>query len=103
MTVWGARDGGYISLLLSQQFSQTSKYLGINSSHQGIEDFAERIQSLPQIKKILVYGRNDEDFDNDVPTMNALVCDNLEIIVLDDIDHNFTGKVNDFIALIDLI
>lgn len=99
----GTSDGGYHSLLLAQQFSQTSKYLGINSSHIGIEDFAERILSLPQVKKYLVYGREDEDFDKDVPTMNALACDNLEIVVLDGVDHDFAGKVDDFISLIDLL
>ena len=99
----GTSDGGYHSLLLSQQFSQTSKYLGINSSHKGIEDFAERIQSLPQVRKYLVYGRKDEDLDKDLPTMNALECDNLEIILLDEVDHDFTDRVDDFIVLIDLI
>ena len=99
----GTSDGGYHSLLLAQQFSQTVTYLGINSSHNGIEDFAERILSLSQVKKILVYGRKDEDFDKDFPTMNALVCDNLEIVVLDGADHHFTDKVDDFIALVDLL
>ena len=99
----GTSDGGYHSLLLAQQFSQTVKYLGINSSHKGIEDFAERILSLSRVQKILVYGRNDEDFDKDFPTMNALTCDNLEIIALNDVDHDFTDKVDDFIALIDLL
>ena len=99
----GTSDGGYHSLLLTQQFPQTVKYIGINSSHKGIEDFAGRMLSLSQVKKILVYGRNDEDFDKDFPTMNALACDNLGIIVLDDVDHDFTGKIDDFIALIDLI
>jgi hypothetical protein len=99
----GTSDGGYHSLLLSQQFSQTSKYLGINSSHKGIEDFAERIQSLPHVMKYLVYGRKDEDFDKDVPTMNVLECENLEIILLDEVDHDFKDRVDDFIVLIDLI
>ena len=99
----GTSDGGYHSLLLAQQFPKTKKYIGINSSHMGIEDFAERILNLSQVKKILVYGRNEEHFDKDFPTMNALACDNLEIIVLDGVDHDFTGKVDDFIALIDLI
>ena len=99
----GTSDGGYHSLLLAQQFSQTAKYLGINASHKGIEDFAERMLSLPNVKKTLVYGKNDEDFDKDFPTMNALACDNLKIVVLDGVDHHFTDKVDDFIALIDLI
>ena len=34
----GTSDGGYHSLLLAQQFSQTAKYLGINSSHKGPAD-----------------------------------------------------------------
>ena len=99
----GTSDGGYHSLLLAQQFPQTVTYLGINSSHKGIEDFAERILSLPNVKKILAYGRKDEDFDKDFPTMNALACDNLEIVVLDGVDHHFTDKINDFIALADLL
>ena len=99
----GTSDGGYHSLLLAQQFSQTIKYLGINSSHKGIEDFAERILNLSRVQKILVYGRDDEDFDKDFPTMNALACDNLEIVVLDGVDHHFTNKVDDFIALADLL
>ena len=99
----GTSDGGYHSLLLAQQFSQTVQYLGINSSHKGIEDFAKRILSLSRVQKILVYGRDDEDFDKDFPTMNALACDNLEIVVLDDVDHDFTDKVDDFIALVDLL
>ena len=99
----GTSDGGYHSLLLAQQFSQTAKYLGINSSHKGIEDFAERILSLSQVKKILIYGRNDGDFDKDFPTMNALTCDNLEIFLLDGVDHHFTDKVDDFIALVDFL
>ena len=103
MYLAGTSDGGYHSLLLAQQFSQTVKYLGINSSHKGIENFAERILRLSQVKKILVYGRNDEDFDKDFPTMNALACDNLEIIVLDGVNHEFKGKVDDFIALADLL
>lgn len=36
-------------------------------------------------------------------TMNALACDNLEIVVLDGVDHHFTDKVDDFIALADLL
>ena len=55
------------------------------------------------MEKYLVYGRKDEDFDKDFPTINALVCDKLEIILLDGVDHDFTGRVDDFIALIDLI
>ena len=99
----GTSDGGYLSLLLAQQFSQTAKHLGINATHKGIADFAERIQSLPHVKKILVYGTEDEESRPDIPIVRSLTCDNLEIILLDGIDHDFTGHVDDFIALIDLL
>ena len=55
------------------------------------------------MKKILVYGTEDDDFNTDVPTLRALACDSLEIILVDGADHHFTGRVDDFIALVDLI
>ena len=99
----GNSDGGDHSLKLSQQFPETVKFLGINSSWTSIDDFLERIQSLPGVKKIFAYGANDIDFDDILPKLQSLVCDNLEIVVLDGVDHDFTGRVDDFIALIDLM
>ena len=99
----GNSDGGEHSLKLSQQFPQTAKYLGINSSWASMDTFLERIQSLPHVKKIFVYGEKDVDFHDIAPKLRALAGDNLEIIVLDDVDHDFTDKVEDFIALIDLM
>lgn len=99
----GTSDGGEHSLKLSQQFPETVKFLGLNSSWRNIDDFIERIRSLSHVKKTFVYGAMDDDFDDIVPRLKALECDNLEIVILDGVDHDFTGKVDDFIALIDLI
>ncbi len=99
----GNSDGGDHSLKLSQQFPETVKFLGINSSWTSIDDFLERIQSMPGVKKIFAYGAKDVDFDFIVPRLKNLECSNLEIIVLDGIDHKFTDRIDDFIALIDLI
>jgi hypothetical protein len=99
----GTSDGGEHSLKLSQQFPETVKFLGLNSSWSSIEDFIELTKSMPHTKKTFVYGALDDDFDDGVPRLKALGCDNLEIIILDGVDHNFTDKVDDFIALIDLI
>jgi hypothetical protein len=35
--------------------------------------------------------------------LQALTCENLEIITVEGADHEFKGMVNEFIALIDLI
>ena len=99
----GNSDGGEHSLKLAQQFPETIKFLGINSSWSTIDTFLGRIQSLSHVKKIFVYGANDIDFHDIAPKLNTLACDNLEIVVLDGVDHHFTDKVDDFIALIDLI
>ena len=99
----GTSDGGEHSLKLSQQFPKTVKFLGINSSWSTTDTFLDIIQSLPHVKKIFVYGAWDVDFDDIVPKLNALACDNLEITVLDGVDHDFTDKVDDFIALVDLL
>ena len=99
----GTSDGGEHSLKLAQHFPETVKFLGINSSWSTMEAFLARIQSLPLVKKIFVYGANDVDFDDIVPKLKALDCDNLEIVVLDGVDHEFTERIDDFIALIDLL
>ena len=99
----GNSDGGEHSLKLAQQFPETVAFLGINSSWSNIDTFLALIQNIPQVKKTFVYGANDVDFDDIVPKLKALACDNLEIIVLDGVNHDFTGKVETFIALVDLL
>ena len=99
----GKSDGGYSTLLLAKQFPEAVKYLGISSSHRGIEKLAKNIQSIPQVEKIFVYGTEDEDFDSIFSILNSLDCENLKIITLEGVDHDFTNKVDEFIELIDLI
>lgn len=99
----GTSDGGDHSLKLSQQFPETVKFLGINSSWVSIDDFIERIKSLPRVKKAFVYGSKDVDYDYMVPRLKTLKCENIEIIIVDGADHDFTDKVDDFITLIDLV
>ena len=99
----GTSDGGDHALKLSCQFEKTAKFLGINSSWGNIDNFTKRIQSLTDVKKIFVYGTNDVDFNDIVPRLKTMACDNLEIVILDGIDHSFTDRADDFIELIDLI
>ena len=77
--------------------------MSINSSLNTMDDFSKRILSIPRVKKTFVYGAKDYDFDYIVPRLKELDCANLEIIILDGIDHEFTDRVDDFIALIDFI
>lgn len=98
----GTSDGGYQNLLLARQVPQARKLLGINASLIDADDLVAQLQKLPHVKKILVYGTEDADFAC-VPILQAMTCENLEIITVEGADHEFKGMVNEFIALIDLI
>ena len=98
----GTSDGGYQNLRLAQQMPQTRKILGINASLIDIDDLMNQLQKLPCVPKTLVYGTKDEAF-RYTPALQAMVCENLEIITVEGADHDFTGMVEEFIALIDLL
>ena len=78
------------------------KWIGVNSTFITFADFEEKLHELTGVKKILVYGTGDDDFAC-VPMLQAIACENLEIITVEGANHEFTGMVNEFIALIDLI
>ena len=98
----GTSDGGYQNLLLAQQVPQARKLLGINVSFNTIADLIIQLQTLPHVKKLLVYGTEDDDF-SCVSNLQAADCENLEIITVDGANHEFSGMVDNFIALIDLL
>ena len=98
----GTSDGGYQNLRLAQQMPQARKFLGINASLIDIDDLMSRLQKLPCVSKTLVYGTKDEAY-RYTPALQAMVCDNLEIITVDGANHEFKGMVDEFIALIDLL
>ena len=98
----GTSDGGYHNLLLAQRVPQTVKLLGVNASLMNEDDFLEKLQTIPHITKCLVYGTKD-DAKQFVPVLQTLESENLEILTVEGADHEFTGMVDEFIALIDLL
>lgn len=98
----GTSDGGYQALLMAQEVPQTVKLLGINPSMIDMDDFTEKLREIPGVNKLLVYGTEDDDYEC-VPVWKDLDCENLEIITVEGADHEFTGMVDVFIALIDLL
>lgn len=100
--LFGTSDGAYQNLILAQQIPQTEKWLGINTSLISTEDFEEKLQAIPNVQKIVVYGTEDDDFEC-VPVLHNLNCDNLEIITIEGADHEFTGMVEEFIGLAEIL
>lgn len=98
----GVSDGGYHNLLLAQKVSETVKLLGINTSLIDEEDLAEKLREIPQIEKILVYGTEDYDFAC-VSMLQEMEGKNVKVVTVDGADHEFTGMVDAFVALIDML
>ena len=98
----GSSDGAYHNLLLAKEISQTVKLLCINTSTFDFDDLKEKLMDLPRISIILVYGERDDEYMY-VPFLNELKLTNLQVVSVQGADHEFTGMVDKFISLIDLI
>jgi hypothetical protein len=99
----GTSDGGYQNLILASRFPETVKYLGINSSYIDMENLEKKIDDLPNVDKIFVYGTKDDDYDDIVPGLKAMKKDNLKVLEVEGADHKFTGMLDKFISLTDML
>lgn len=99
----GTSDGAYQNLLLAKRFPETVKLVGINTSFIDISDFEERLRALPDVHKVLIYGTEDDDFDEIAPMLSEMTCDKLELKFVDGADHSFTGMPEELIALADYL
>ena len=99
----GTSDGAYHILSLAKYFPQTVRLLCINPSFVEVETFKNKLIELPDANKTLIYGNKDEDYNLIVPYIKELKCNNLEVVTIDGADHQFTGMVEEFINLIDLL
>lgn len=99
----GTSDGAYQNLSLAQSFSEAVKIIGINTSYIDISDLKEKLMALPDIFKVMIYGAEDEDAEEVVPTLCEMECNKLEVKLVEGADHSFTGMVEEFIALADYL
>lgn len=98
---FGTSDGAYHNLSLAKRFSQTVKWIGVNTSCIDVSDLQERLMALPSVFKVLIYGTEDDDFDEVVPALSKMTSKNFLIKLVDGADHSFTGMLDEFIALAD--
>lgn len=98
----GTSDGAYENLKLAGKFPETVKLLGVNSSYIDFESFEEKLKNLPKVEKILVYGTNDEDYDEVAQLKNSKI-ENFKFLSVEGADHSFIGMLKEFIALVELL
>lgn len=98
----GTSDGAYENLKLASKFPETVKFLGVNSSYIDFENFEEKLENLPEVEKILVYGTNDEDYDEVAQLKNSNI-ENFKFLSVEGADHSFSGMLKEFIALVEFL
>ena len=99
----GVSDGAYKNLSLVKKFPQAVKLLGINSSYITVAGLIEELKSLPNIEKILICGTKDKDGLRYVEPVKRAGVPKLTIHLREGAEHNFTGMIDEFIALVDLL
>lgn len=101
--LWGVSDGAYSNLSLAKRFPQTVKYIGLNASFISFDHFEKKLQALSNVKKFLIYGTEDDDFDVVFPALRDAQNDFLKTILVVGADHRFSGLPLPIIYSINLI
>ena len=101
--LWGTSDGAYQNLSLAKRFPETVKWIGVNSSFITFADFEEKLQDLPCMKQILVYGTEDDEYDVVFPVLTTKEEENLKTLFIEGADHRFSDMLPQFIQTIDLV
>ena len=99
----GVSDGAYLNLELAKLFPETIKWIGINTSYTEISDLEARLKKLSCVSKLMIYGTKDDDFDEVVPALNKMTCENFAMEFSEGADHRFTNMLDEFVALADRI
>ena len=98
----GVSDGADQCITLSRN-APTKKLLCINPSFVPGHDPSYGLILRSKVEKIFVYGTKDDEGYELVPKLKERAIPNFEIRWVEGADHSFTGMVDEFIALIDLI
>ena len=98
----GVSDGADRCITLARN-APTRKLLCINPSFVPGHDPSNRLILRSKVEKMFVYGTKDDEGYEFVPKLKERAIPNFEIRWVEGADHEFSGMVDEFIALIDLI
>ena len=100
---WGISDGAYQNLKLAQKFSETVRFIGVNTSFVTFADLDEKLQALPRIKKFLIYGTKDNEYNVVFPALRDKQNEYLRTIFVGGADHRFSEMPEQIIYSVDLV
>lgn len=99
VSFFGTSDGAYHNLSLAKAVPQSVKLVCVNTSTYGFDGLKKKLLDLPDVKMIFVYGDKDDEY----PFAAQLQKLNFEVITLAGADHQFTGMLEEYIGLTDLL
>lgn len=99
---WGISDGAYQNLKLAQKFSETVKFIGVNTSFITFADLEEKLRALPCVKKFLLYGTKDDEYDIVFPALRDKQDAFLRTIFVGGADHRFSEMPEQIINSVEL-
>lgn len=98
----GVSDGDDQCITLARN-APTRKLLCINPSFVPGHDPSDRLIIRSKVEKMFVYGTKDDEAYELVPKLKERAISNFEIRWVEGADHEFTGMVDEFVDLIDLV
>lgn len=98
----GVSDGADQCITLARN-APMRKLLCINPSFVPGHDPSDRLIIRSKVEKIFVYGRKDVEGHELVPKLKERAIPNFEIRWVEGADHQFTGMLDEFVSLIDLV
>lgn len=101
LCLWGISDGAYQNLSLAKGFPETAEWIGVNSSFITFAEFEEKLQALPYVKKILVYGTEDDEYSSIPPAF--MKNEGWKMLLIKGADHRFSGMLPQLNQTFDLI
>jgi len=103
LSLIGNSNGAYQNLFLAKQMPQTQKILCINMPLMvNYHRSAAMLRSMGDVEKTLVYGTHDPSVSY-LPFLERWELSRFRIVRVEGADHNFDGRLEDFLALADLI
>lgn len=98
----GVSDGADQCIILARN-APTKKLICINPSFVPGHDPSDRLIIRSKVEKIFVYGSKDVEGHELVPKLKEREIPNFEIRWVEGADHEFTGMIDEFVNLIDLL
>ena len=103
LRLFGGSNGGYQILLLGERMAETSRILCVNMPLMiNYHKVTRALGGLARVEKTFVYGTNDPSISY-LPFLESKKLPNSRVLRIEGADHRFEGRLEEYIALINLL